>query len=120
MDAKEKKYAESLFGEDLKRLIRLSKNLNAIDMRGANGFYSDHSRKINETNERKFEKEASEILGRYGYMLYRQTDCRGVALYAIPRNRTVELWRASTRKDAYPTLQSYVESNYSTLGVAIY
>ena len=101
----EQKKVREIFGADFKRLLQIAKNLHNIDERECSVPMTERQIKIAATNEAKFEAEAESIMSHHGYTAFHQTDCRGVSLYAIPKN---------AGKD------EYIRCNYNRIGLAIY
>lgn len=64
-------------------LSRLSENLRKIGERRCNGYYSEQSRKWNETHEDSICREISKIADKHGMYFYHQCDPRGYQVYII-------------------------------------
>lgn len=127
--------------KDFDRLVQINKTLVNIGCRFASVNMSSHQEKINYTNQNKLCKEASNILHKYGFWFYHQTDPRGAAVYAIDQASTLKKYKEylnaqnhshhlldttvttntiNTSFSHVESLEEFISCRYTTLGYCIY
>ena len=97
------------------RLFSISSSLRKSYEFSCNYPQTEQQKSRREKREERLEKEAEEIIKEIGMYCYIQTDPRGPSVYIIPPEHIAEDW-----KSRYSSIESYIDCNYSSIGIAVY